>query len=206
MTGTGRRPWRVPTWTLAGALTAGLLGGCGVPSDQQPRALQPGEAPYASPRTSPIADPEGALRAPLHFVRDGSVVLVARPVEGFTSTADLLELLFGGPAPEESMGGLVTEIPSTVTVEDVTVNDETAVITLGGPESEVLRLQQAAYAQIVATLTPSRVSGVRFRLGSTDLRVPRGDGSLTAAPVSRDDYAALLAAPAAAAPSPSPSA
>lgn len=187
---------------LAVALLVGVLGGCGVPSDRQPRALKPGEAPYASPRTSPVADPEGAGRAPLHFVRENSVVLAPRPVDGFTSTADLLELLLGGPAKEESAGGLISVIPSTVTVEEVEVTDETAVITLGGPESEVLRLQPLAYAQIVATLTPSRVSGVRFKMDSTDLRVPRGDGSLTAAPLSRDDYAALLAPSAAPLPSP----
>ena len=77
----------------------------------------------------------------------------------------------------------------------------------GGPESEVLRLQRLAYGQIVTTLTPSRAAGVRFRLDGADLEVPRGDNTLTAAPLPRDDYAALLA-PASAPPSlpPSPAA
>ena len=188
---------------LVAVLTTAVLSGCGVPQDDAPRALAPGEAPYASPRTSPVADPEGRGRVPLHFVQEGSVVLTPRPVEGEVSTVELLDLLFGGPAPEEREAGLLSVIPSTVTVEDVEMSGDIAVVTLGGPESEVLRLQQLAYAQIVATLTPSRAAGVRFRLGSSDLRVPRGDGSLTTAPLSRDDYAALLAPPAPVAPPPS---
>lgn len=188
---------------VTGLVTALLVAGCGVPRDELPRALEPGEAPYASSRASPVADPEGPGRVPLHFVRDGAVVLAPRPVEGPTTTEELLELLFGGPAPEDQEAGLISVIPATVTVEDVVMTGRTAVITLGGPESEVLRLQPLAYAQIVATLTPSRVAGVRFRLEGTDLPVPRADNTLTARPLSRDDYASLLAPPAAAAPSPS---
>jgi hypothetical protein len=139
---------------------------------------------------------------PLHFVRDDLLVLAPRPVEGPVSDQQVLELLLGGPVPDEREAGLISVIPSTVTVERVERTGGTAVVTLGGPESEVLRLQRLAYGQIVTTLTPSRATGVRFRLDGADLEVPRGDNTLTAAPLSREDYATLLAPPEAPAPSP----
>jgi hypothetical protein len=185
-------------WTRAAApaLTAALLlCGCGVPQDDAPRALLPEEVPFASPSASPVGDPFGEGRVALYFVRDGAAVLSTRPVQETTSTAELLELLFAGPVPDEFDAGLLSFLPSTLTVDDLELSGSTAIITLGGPDSEVLRLQPLAYAQVVATLTPHRVDGVRFRLDGKDLRVPRADGSLTAEPVSREDYASLLAVP-----------
>ena len=184
---TGRR--------LAALLAAVVLTGCGVPQDDEPRALLPGEVPYASPRPSPVGEAFGSDQVALYFVRDGAVVQSTRPVQEPVTTEELLELLLAGPAPDEFDAGLSSVLPPTVTVEDVELDGSTAIITLDGPDSEVLRLQPLAYAQIVATLTPRPVSGVRFRLGDTDLRVPRADGSLTAGPLSREDYASLLAAP-----------
>lgn len=183
------------TTVLTASLTTVALAGCGVPRDDAPRALEPAEAPYASPRATPVDDPRGPGRVPLHFVRDGLIVLAPRPVEGRVSDQELLELLLGGPATEERSTGLATSIPEPVTVEDVELTARTAVVTLGGPRSEVLRLQALGYGQIVATLTPSRADGVRFRLDGADLEVPRGDNTLTAAPLSRLDYATLIAPP-----------
>jgi len=187
---------------LAGLLAALLLTGCGVPQDDAPRALGAGEAPFASPTGSPIADEGGDRRVLLGFVREDAVVLATRTVEDPPTTAEVLELLFAGPSPEEREAGLLTFLPLTVTVEQVETVDGTAVVALDGPDdSEVLRLQPLAYAQVVATLTPDRVQGVRFRLDGNDLRVPREDGVLTTSPLSRRDYAGLLAAPAADPPS-----
>ena len=197
---------RAPAAALTAALGAALLlTGCGVPQDDSPRALQPREVPFASPTDSPVAEPVGDREVQLGFVvREGSVVLSSRTVEDPRTTEEVLELLFAGPSPDERAAGLSTLLPSTVTVEEVEVTDGTAVVTLDGPDdSEVLRLQPLAYAQVVATLTPARVSGVRFRLDDTDLRVPREDGSLTDQPLSRRDYAGLLASTAQVAPTPS---
>jgi hypothetical protein len=197
---------RRPAAALSAAVGAVLLlTGCGVPQDDRPRALEPREVPFASPTDSPVAEPAGDREVQLGFVvREGSVVLSSRTVEDPRTTTEVLELLFAGPSPDERAAGLSTLLPSTVTVEDVEVTDGTAVVTLDGPDdSEVLRLQPLAYAQVVATLTPGRVSGVRFRLDDTDLRVPREDGSLTNQPLSRRDYAGLLASSATVAPTPS---
>ena len=187
----------------AGLLAALLLPGCGVPQDDQPRALMPREVPFASPTDSPVAEPAGNREVELGFVQEGSVVLSSRTVEDPRTPEEVLELLLAGPSPAEFANGLSSLLPPTVSVEDVAVTGGTAVVTLGGPDSEVLRLQPLAYAQIVATLTPARASGVRFRLDDTDLRVPRGDGALTDEPLARRDYAELLGPPDAPEPTPS---
>lgn len=177
---------------VVAGLIAVLLGACGVPRDAEPRALQPQDVPLAAAAPSAVADPEGTGRVGLYFVRGGQVVPTSRQVERLVTTPELVRLLFRGPAPAERDEGLGSVIPSTLTVEDVAVEEGTAVITLAGPSSEVLLTQAQAYAQIAATLTPQRVSGVRFRFDGRDLRVPRGDGSLTSVPLRRDDYAQLL--------------
>ena len=182
----------------AAAVVAVLLAtGCGVPQDDRPRALTQQEVPFAAPTDSPPAESVGDREIALGFVRDGSVVVTSRTVEEPRTTEEVLELLFSGPSADENAEGLSSLLPSTLTVEDVEMVDRTAVVTLDGPDdSEVLRLQPLAYAQIVATLTPARATGVRFRLDGTDLRVPREDNSLTDQPLARRDYAGLLAAPA----------
>ena len=198
---------------LGTVLAVLLVAGCGVPQDDEPRALEPQDVPFASAGPSAVDDPEGTGRVGLYFVRDGQVVPTSRRVENAVTTPELVRLLFRGPASPEFDEGLGSVIPATLSVDDVVVQDGTAVVTLAGPRSEVRLMQPLAYAQIVATLTPQRVGGVRFRLDGRDLRVPRGDGSLTSVPLRRDDYAQLLvpspapAVPASSAPaSPAPSA
>ena len=205
---TAARGWRALTLLVAVVLATAS---CGVPRDERPRALTAAEVPLVSRTPTPAPDEAGEDRVQLYFVRDGQVVPTSRGVDGPTTLSQLVELLLGGTSQEERDAGLLSVIPSTLTVEDVRVQGRTAVLTLDGPDSEVQRTQPLAYAQIVATLTPGRVDGVRFRLDGRDLDVPQGDGSLSDGPVSRDDYASLLAPPPAAAtpaspPGPSPSA
>ena len=188
----------------AGLLAVLLLPGCGVPEDARTRALEPQEVPFASPTDSPPAEQVGDRQVDLYFVRDGAVALSSRAVEDPRTTEELLDLLFAGPSEEERAAGFVSLLPRTVTVEDVETVDGTAVVTLEGPDdSEVLRLAPLAYAQVVATMTPTRARGVRFRLDDSDLQVPREDGSLTEQPLSRRDYPGLLAPSPGAAPTPS---
>lgn len=180
-----------------------LLPACGVPVDDVPRALRSGDAPLGLVRPSTPPDPAGPGRVALYFVRDGTVVLAPRPVPTATSTTEVLELLFAGPTEEERARGLSSVIPASLSVEGVALRGRTAVVTLGGPDEEVVRTLPLAYAQIVATLAPGRAAGVRFRLDDADLAVPRGDGSLSDAPLDRSDYADLYAPAPAAAPTPS---
>ena len=180
---------------LAGGLVALAVGvsGCGVPQDNAPRALNPGAPAFAAPSGTPVAEPDGPGRVALYFVRNGKVVLTTRAVRRSTPVPALLNLLLAGPTPAERKAGLSTALPASVSVEDVTVEAGTAIVSLGGPAAQVSNAQTLAFAQIVATLTPGRVDGVRFRRDNQDLDVPRGDGLLSSRPLDRNDYAGLLA-------------
>jgi hypothetical protein len=78
-------------------------------------------------------------------------------------------------------------------VDDVALErNRVAVVTLGGSSTQI-STSPLAFAQVVATLTaPGLARSVRFRLDDEELRVPRGDASVTEAPVDRSDYAELL--------------
>lgn len=189
-----------------------LLAGCGVPQDDEPRALDPAKAPagalpsastVTTPEPEPEPEPVNTERVELFFVRDGQLVPVLRPVPVFTSVRPLLELLFAGPTAAEQAAGTSSLIPSSLSVERIEQQGQTAVVTLRGIANQV-RPQALAFAQIVATLTPDRASGVRFRLDGADLPVPRSDGSLTDAPLGRVDYSDLIAGAEAPAESPGP--
>lgn len=188
------------------ALAVLLAAGCGVPTDAEPRALDPREAPFGI-FAEPAPPPEGDGRVALYFVRDNSVVLATRAVESSTGIRELLDLLLEGPTPEQVAAGTRTDLPTAFSVEDVSVGDNgVAVVTLAGEAGEV-GTSALGFAQVVATLTaPGRARAVRFRADGADLGVPRGDGSLTSDPLDREDYADLLRLPSPApTPSPAPS-
>ena len=185
-------------------LLIGALAGCGVPRDDEPRALDPREAPFRLfEDAAPTAEGEG--RVALYFVRGELVVLQTRAVERSTSIDELLDLLLEGPTPEQVAEGTRSALPTTFSVEQVEVTPGgVAVVTLGGGATQV-GASPLGFAQVVATLTaPGRARAVRFRLEGEDLPVPRGDGSLTTEPLDRDDYAELLRLPSPVA-SPAPS-
>ncbi|MDQ3611569.1 MAG: hypothetical protein M4D85_08225, partial [Actinomycetota bacterium] len=77
---------RALTSALAAMAVAGLLAGCGIPRDDEPRALDPARAPVgALPTASSVPEPVGNDRVALYFIRDGLVAPVTRPVPQSTS-------------------------------------------------------------------------------------------------------------------------
>ena len=199
---------------LAAAVALLLLVGCSVPTDPEPRALDPAQAP-GGVLDSAAPQSEGDGRIALYFVRGDPerVVLQQRAVERSPGMKELLELLLEGPTQEQVAAGTRSAIPASLQVESVEVGPSgIAVVTLGGDDTQV-GTSPLGFAQIVATLTaPGRAEAVRFRLDGADLRVPRGDGSLTDEPLDRDDYREVLAltsgvraAPPSPVPSPTPS-
>lgn len=177
---------RLPLVLLALLLTA-----CGVPRDDAPRPLDLAEAPaFLDPVVPP---PQGDQRTELFFVRDDVLVPVPRAVPSPGTPAQVLDLLFTGLTDPERATGLRSAIPVGVQFQGVEVRDGVAAVTLGGLNEQV---QVLAFAQIVATLDARPgIDGVRFRADGQDVKVPRGDGSLTDAPVGSASYSELLGGP-----------
>lgn len=187
---------------VVGVLLALAIAGCGVPQDDQPRALDRSAAPFRFFERDVAPPPVGELEAELWFLQGERLVPVERPLEQPGSPRQVLDQLLDGATADELSDGISSAIPETLELVDLTVAEGTAVVTLTGLDS----VQVPAYAQIVATLDARPgVTGVRFRTPDGDVPVPRGDGGLSSGALTRDDYAVLLGlAPPTPAPAPPP--
>ena len=175
---------------LLAALAVVLLTACGVPQEDTPRPLDRDAAPFRVFDLEAVPAEPGDLQVPLFFVRGDRLVPVQRELPLPGSPEQVLRALFTGLTEAERAEGLSSAIPTGVELEGVEVTDRIAVVSLDGLNEQV---QVLAFAQIVATLDAREdVVGVRFRTDDGDLRVPRGDGSLTEAPVDQQSYAEQL--------------
>jgi hypothetical protein len=94
----------------------------------------------------------------------------------------------------EAATGLRTEVLDG-SVRDVQLTGGIAVVVLGGVFADLQAdAQQLAVGQLVCTLTARGGPG-SLTLDGADVDVPREVGSLTAAPLTRDDYRRLIVAP-----------
>lgn len=197
----------LPTWSTAHPATSGastshrghlvrfvvallallLLAGCGVPSDAAPRPLTLAEIPLSLSSAAPPDQP-GPGRIALYFLRDGKITLATREVPESVPTADLLDRLFEGPTPSEKDKGFSSLLVG-VKLSGVVIRGGIATVSLAGSSDQ---LSAASYAQVVVTLD-GRDLATRFRLNGADVKVPRGDSNLTDDPLTRQDYASLLA-------------
>jgi len=172
---------------LAGLL---LLAACGVPQEEEPRALDRDAAPFRVFERDVAPQVQGDLDVRLYFVRGERLEPVVRSVDAPGSPRQVLDALFTGLTEEERSTGLSSSIPSTVSIVQVELRERIAVVTLDGLNEQA---QVLLFAQIVATLDDRpEIDGVRFRTTDRDLAVPRGDSSLTDAPVDRSSYAEQL--------------
>jgi hypothetical protein len=171
-------------------LLALALTGCGVPQDDEPRALDRSAAPFRIFERQVAPPPQGESQVEVWFLRGDQPVSITRPSPPPGSPRQVLEQLLLGPTEVELQSGLSTAIPTSLQLVDVTIAERVAVVTLDGLNEQV---QVPAYAQIVASLDGHPlIDGVRFRTRDGDVQVPRGEGGLSSGAVSRDDYAVLL--------------
>lgn len=171
-------------------LASVLLAGCGVPRDEAPRTLDRDAAPFRLFEDEPSPAPAGDVVVELWLVRGDRIVPSRRAVQQPGSPQQVLRALFSGLTEEERTAGLSTAIPATIELTGVEVSEGIAVVTLQGVNEQV---QVLAFAQVVATLDGRpEVTAVRFRDAERDLPVPRGDGSVSGAPVTRQSYLEVL--------------
>ncbi len=179
------------------AALAVVVASCGVPAEDSARATDADEVPFAlldeeapplvPPTTAAVSEPVSAC-----FIHEDRLAVVARPLARPVTLRAALDAL---ATPPDAPALMRTALADTSIVRDIQVTGGIARIdlqegisSLGGDD------QLLAVAQIVCTLTSRPgVGQVSFTLEGAPIEVPRGDGSLVSAPVSRDDYASLIA-------------
>lgn len=192
-------------WTAATSLALAVaLAACGVPVDDDARAIDAGQIPEGltadepatTTTTSPPLTPSQAEQiVVLYFVRRSALEPSIDLLEGRVSVATVTDALLDGPAPALAADGFRSALAGSDVVGRVTlVRGVARVELLPAIESLAPSEQLLALGQLVMTLTARPgVGQVRFTLGGAPVEIPTADGRLVAAPVTRDDYADLVA-------------
>lgn len=186
-TGVPRRR-RAVAATVAGALIAAItaISACGVPIDDEPRAIgrttidPDSDAARQTPTTS---DSPGARQVSVYFMRQEALVAVDFPVDGIPSIDDALTFATGEPP-----AGYNTSIPSGTSILSVEVESSVATIDLTGDINDVSgQTQKQAYAQLVFTAFAFRdLDAVRFEVDGKAVDAPTDNGNRESVTV--DDY------------------
>jgi hypothetical protein len=183
-----RRPRTTRLVALLGAL---LVAGCGVGAESSPRAVDGRSRPRLV--VPPSTAPTGAAHALVYFVQDGQLVAVSRRVPAPPTPDGVLRALLAGPDLHESDAGLTSAAPAGISYLGRTGSIVQVQVPHTDPADAARTDEVLGYAQLVASLTALRtVTGVEFVRDGRPLAVPRGDGSLSAQPLTRKDYASLL--------------
>jgi len=181
----------------AGAcVLAVVAAGCSVSAQGSPKMTADDAVPFGllkpdAPALVPPVSAPVTESVALCFVEDGRLGVVQRSLDAVASLSDVVEALT--EPPTTAGASLTTALSPSLVVGVrlqggvVQIDLSPAVSALGGSN------QLLAVAQLVCTLTARPgVGQITFTVSSAPVDVPRGDGSLTADPVSRDDYATLL--------------
>ena len=173
-----------------------VLAACGVQAENHARVADDENVPFelldveVAPATTLPGD-EATQAASLCFVLDGRLEIV--PVQ-LAVPVTLMSALAALADPPSDPPSLSTTLADPSLVSRVRLAGGIARVDLGGSIADLASEQQLLLvAQIVCTLTGQPgVGQVSFTLEGSPVDVPTGDGSLTSAPVSRDDYSGLL--------------
>ncbi|MGH8993261.1 MAG: GerMN domain-containing protein [Acidimicrobiia bacterium] len=177
------------------------LGGCGVPTDNTPRALPANEVPAELLATDPVTTsstvPLGQTTRLRVFLIAGQgeserLVAVERTVQSPATVERVLAQLTLGPQRDEAAAGLRSAILPGTVINSVLVESGIAIIDLakGRGISANGTDRILALAQMVYSATELReVGGVRFTVDGVRAETPNGTGVLTSGPVGRAAYA-----------------
>ncbi|KAB1904833.1 GerMN domain-containing protein [Micromonospora sp. AMSO31t] len=175
-------------------LAAALLGGCGVPVDDEPRPVRPPAGGFPTPAGTATAEPDGRVDEPLCFVQGDGLAAVTRRADGLPGVDTHLQHLLAGPDSGERERGLATALPGTVVVAGATLDGSVATVDVRQAGEETGRNDEVlAFGQVVCTLTQRPdVDSVAFRRDGQPLEVPRADGNVSSLPLTAADYRPLL--------------
>ncbi len=186
-----RRPSRpLAVLALAVALVAGA---CGIAPQDEATRVDPASVPFGllEGETSTTVADAGTAAVVYLSARD-RLIAVDRTVADDADLADLLELVVAGPNEDERSLGITTAVPAG-TVASADASRGVALVDLTEAFGDVRSDEQfLALGQVVYTLTGQPgIGGVQFTLEGEPVSVPLPDGSTTAEPVSRDDFASV---------------
>jgi Sporulation and spore germination len=170
---------------------------CGVPADDDASKLPNRDVPFGLLDQEAGSNPADAGQAGafVYFAKNGQLVASSRNLAPPITARSLVNSLSRGPNRVEIAAGLRSALPDGA-IGRVSLASGTARVDLERPFTELSSSDQiTALGQLVYTLTGQPGVGlVRFTLMGASTEVPRADGSLTPARVSRDDYAAIAPA------------
>ncbi|MGH9018501.1 MAG: GerMN domain-containing protein [Acidimicrobiales bacterium] len=193
-----RRPCSAAAVFVAAVFVAAVcLAGCGIPNQEVAHVAPDKDVPTGllhptAPTTSTIPPANGTAAVIVCLAHAaGPLTAVTRLLPRDPTTDDVLRELANPPTALQQAFGLGTVVPSGIRasvaggIASVALNADFA--TLAAAD------QLTAVAQIVCTLTDQPGIGqVQFKLHGMTADVPRGDGSTTSDPVSRDDYPTFM--------------
>ena len=174
---------------------------CGVPTQQVAHPLPDKDVPSGllstgAPTTTTVPTGQQTAVTTICLAQSsgGPLKAVTRQLPMAVSVEGLLQELARPPTQSEQQEGLETALTPGITG---TVEAGVATVALNSDfASDSGANQLVAVAQIVCTLTARPgVGQVQFELSGMTTDVPRGDGSATSGPVSRDDYPQLMPPP-----------
>lgn len=178
----------------AAVVLAATLGGCGVTTEERPRAIDPPRGPFQALASPSPAATTGPIAYTLCLVKDNRLVPVARHRTTAPTLDGLADALIAGPTDSERDQGITSALSGSNIVAAIRASGGRATVELAAPIDKAPRTDEVlAYAQLVCTLTTRpEVGGVIFTRDGKPVGVPRADGSLSQGPLTRTDYAPLI--------------
>jgi hypothetical protein len=180
---------------LAGTCAAVLLlAGCGVPAQDEPHPVSLPRRPLNSTSSAPASGMVGDVAQVMYLVRDNRLVPTVRRFAEVPGPQEQLDQLVAGPTPAEQAVGLSTALSAAaLRVGRLSAGGTVAVEVAEAEEGTARTDEMLAYGQIVCTLTSrADVAAVTFVRDGQQLRVPRGDLTLSSDPLRESDYRALV--------------
>ena len=175
-----------------------VLAACGVPVDERAPPVPPVAVPYElleSTTTTAVPDAPAGGDTSICLTIDSTVLAVGRSRDASTDLRSLLGIVLAGPTEGEAGLGLRSALTGDEPVLAARRAEGGAEVELGRDFAELPADQQLlAVAQMTCALTAQPgVRDVTFLFDERQIEVPIQGGSLVARPVTRDDYARLIA-------------
>lgn len=177
-----------------------VVAGCGVASESNAHRVPDDDVPFELLAPPTTVRPTTTSTSPdtstveVYFAAGDSLVPVEREIERPIEPLDVVEALAAGPDESEQASGITSHLPEDGGIESVTLTGGVATVeTLPSFATVPPERQRLALAQVVFTLSARPgVGKVSFAVDGQPVDVPVGDGTLTSAPVSREDYPVVV--------------